>query len=513
MVDKLVSMVFAACNQGDWVRKTIPRAVESLGAARHEIIVVDDQSTDGCCKGLPRDVLIVRTKERLGVSRSRRLGVSMARGDVLLFSDPHCEYEGSLGTLTSNARNHPWIWQPNSKRTPDSRRIRSGGRWAISTRGLVVNGRYDGEVANTTLIDTVYAVRKDVYDRLGGWPELPGFWGYSEQGLSLAAWFGGVPVVVDTTMEIVHYDYHRKDEQGKGRFSYSVRPVDQAVNAHYTHALFFPITYPYYWKPMIDKHFAGQVEAGPITEALSSKRFKSQSSHVLKLGGESGRTEEQFFKQALGMEMPTATPVDNDFVRQQALRSKPGKYKGGTPERIQAAIDWFIRQIPGCLEGRAVIDLGTRDGYGAVYAIEKKARVAVGVEVVPEVAAYASERLKRPVVCGDMRSTPYPPSSWDCVWSIHSLEHVPDPEVAVAEMVRLCKPGGWILIVVPLEQTTEGNPYSVAHNTCWATSRDFNAWVLKQPGVDIDSVKSKEVRMGNSRTQRECRVAVKVLRK
>ncbi|CAH1118570.1 unnamed protein product [Phaedon cochleariae] len=66
-----------------------------------EIILVDDASTDENLKGLldhyvttrlaTQDIQVVRLPKRLGLIRARLQGARLAKGDVLIFLDAHCE--------------------------------------------------------------------------------------------------------------------------------------------------------------------------------------------------------------------------------------------------------------------------------------------------------------------------------------------------------------------------------------------------------------------------------------
>lgn len=49
---------------------------------------------------------------------------------------------------------------------------------------------------------------------------------------------------------------------------------------------------------------------------------------------------------------------------------------------------------------------------------------------------------------GDVCALPYPDDTFDLVMSAHLLEHLPDPRVALAEMVRVLKPGGRLVVSV-----------------------------------------------------------------
>ena len=51
-----------------------------------------------------------------------------------------------------------------------------------------------------------------------------------------------------------------------------------------------------------------------------------------------------------------------------------------------------------------------------------------------------------PVEKQDMRQLTYPDNSFDVVHCSNALDHCPDPMCAVTEMVRVCKPKGWIYL-------------------------------------------------------------------
>ena len=48
-----------------------------------------------------------------------------------------------------------------------------------------------------------------------------------------------------------------------------------------------------------------------------------------------------------------------------------------------------------------------------------------------------------------MRDLPFPDGEFDGAIAVHSIEHVPDPETALAEMARVLKPGGTAVFVTP----------------------------------------------------------------
>lgn len=57
----------------------------------------------------------------------------------------------------------------------------------------------------------------------------------------------------------------------------------------------------------------------------------------------------------------------------------------------------------------------------------------------------------------DIRDLKFPDDSFDCILCYHVLEHIDDDMLALAELRRVLRPGGWALIQVPIqvEKTVE----------------------------------------------------------
>jgi len=68
---------------------------------------------------------------------------------------------------------------------------------------------------------------------------------------------------------------------------------------------------------------------------------------------------------------------------------------------------------------------------------------AVGMDLSPEMLAAGRARN---VVTGDIRAMPFDSNCFDMVWCRLVLGHLPDPRFAYGEMVRVCRPGGYVFI-------------------------------------------------------------------
>jgi len=110
-----------------------------------------------------------------------------------------------------------------------------------------------------------------------------------------------------------------------------------------------------------------------------------------------------------------------------------------TWERHVAAYKAVAGLLP--LDG-PVLDVGC--GVGHSYHLLAP-RETIGVDVSPEALAGQQRRT----IVADMRELPLPGNSFGSFVSIQSIEHVPDPERALAEARRVLKAGGTAVFVTP----------------------------------------------------------------
>jgi ubiquinone/menaquinone biosynthesis C-methylase UbiE len=95
-----------------------------------------------------------------------------------------------------------------------------------------------------------------------------------------------------------------------------------------------------------------------------------------------------------------------------------------------------------------VLDAGT--GVGALaFAFAPLVREVVAVDLVPERLDVARERAPENVsfVEADATALPFELASFDLAATLRTLHHVPRPELAVAELARVTRPGGQVLVI------------------------------------------------------------------
>jgi SAM-dependent methyltransferase len=115
--------------------------------------------------------------------------------------------------------------------------------------------------------------------------------------------------------------------------------------------------------------------------------------------------------------------------------------EGGFNPTFQRHVAAYRLSAPLLPEGR-VLDVGCGTGHSFD---ELAPRETVGVDC--EASALAGQ--KRETHVADMRQLPFPDASFASVISVHSIEHVPDPDRALAEIARVLVPGARAVLVTP----------------------------------------------------------------
>ena len=63
-----------------------------------------------------------------------------------------------------------------------------------------------------------------------------------------------------------------------------------------------------------------------------------------------------------------------------------------------------------------------------------------------DIAASAVRYFHKPFVHGSATDLPFADNEFDAIWTVWTLEHVPNPERALQEMRRVVKPGGYLFL-------------------------------------------------------------------
>jgi SAM-dependent methyltransferase len=108
----------------------------------------------------------------------------------------------------------------------------------------------------------------------------------------------------------------------------------------------------------------------------------------------------------------------------------------------------LLQQVPYRRELR-VLEMSPRLGKGYQRAMRRR---------VDYIASDYDERWHRGKVKLNLQRLDLPNASVDVLLTAHVLEHVPDTDAALAELFRVLRPGGNLLLQVPLLQTVTAPP-------------------------------------------------------
>jgi len=89
------------------------------------------------------------------------------------------------------------------------------------------------------------------------------------------------------------------------------------------------------------------------------------------------------------------------------------------------------------LQDKKALDIGSGQGY-----LQDIVPDYTGLDITPTVARYYHKRY----VLGSATSMPFERDSFDTIWSIWVLEHVPNPEAALVEIRRVAKDGSVLFL-------------------------------------------------------------------
>lgn len=122
-------------------------------------------------------------------------------------------------------------------------------------------------------------------------------------------------------------------------------------------------------------------------------------------------------------------------------------------ERALEAMELVAASVPFSLEGRRVLEVGCGIGTSLLAGRGSGCRT-FGIEPGP--GAHAGRLLfleqeveSAPIARAVAESLPFPDCSFDVVCSFQVLEHTRSPRSALAESVRVLRPGGYLVHVFP----------------------------------------------------------------
>lgn len=119
---------------------------------------------------------------------------------------------------------------------------------------------------------------------------------------------------------------------------------------------------------------------------------------------------------------------DAEAVQPKAVAAADAADIRGTVSRLVTQYHW---------EHARVLEVGSGTGY-----LQDVVADYTGLDIAPSAASY----YHKPFVAGTATAMQFPDRSFDVLWSVWVLEHIPNPEAALREMRRVVKPGGYLYL-------------------------------------------------------------------
>jgi glycosyltransferase involved in cell wall biosynthesis len=174
---------------------------QTLDPTRWELVLVDDQSTDGTAEiadAHPRAV-VIRAPEHVGLPRGRNIGIAAARAEIIAFTDADC------------VPDETWL-ENGISRMPKGVDILAGGITIPAAAHATIAALVDSA---TYLDQERYTkrgfgaganlwVRRDVFERVGGFNELLEAYGGDEEELCQRAIRSDATFVYAPDVHVTH---------------------------------------------------------------------------------------------------------------------------------------------------------------------------------------------------------------------------------------------------------------------------------------------------------------------
>src|ERR1035441_9297 len=143
---------------------------------------------------------------------------------------------------------------------------------------------------------------------------------------------------------------------------------------------------------------------------------------------------------------------------------------------IASAVEAFARALP---DGARVLDAGSGEGqYRHHFARQRYC----GIDLAVGDAAWDYSQVD---ALADLMALPFRAGTFDAALHIVTIEHLPEPGRALAEMARTLATGGTLLIAAPHEWEVHQAPHDYFRYTRYGL-----AYVLEQAGFEVREMRA-----------------------
>ena len=277
-----ISVVITTHNEGHELLRTI-KSIQKNTQRLHEILVVDDGSSDGHCVGLEAlGIKVIRHDVREGVAISRHQATQMATGNVVAYIDAHQRVSRHcLDRLANVALEQLAVVSVDACNFSFLATIAHGADFRLCPQRGYFSARWRHErpatiVSRVTSLKApAYALPRSIYPRIH-WIESLRGWGGSEAAISLKSFFTG--------LDILHLQGPIAKHRFRRAFPYAISWDEVWRNqALIARICFDDHTWNEYWLPKVfEKHLSAltreELESnGVIGQHVAFQAVKSRS--------------------------------------------------------------------------------------------------------------------------------------------------------------------------------------------------------------------------------------------
>ncbi|WP_342545831.1 glycosyltransferase [Lysinibacillus sp. FSL K6-4013] len=209
-MEDLISIIFPVKNEGNNVLNTLNSLISTKTNRSYEVIIVDDNSEDGCCdflKDFKSTVPIKYIKANgIGSSQARNVGAEATKGKYLIFCDAHLFFEDywldkMIKPLENNLTNAVTpIISPH-----DNPKVKGYGQTLNMTNFRAKWNGVRTELSDTAILSGgCFAISREIFFAVGGFEKRFRVWGFEDIEFSIRMWLFGYKCSVEPSVQILH---------------------------------------------------------------------------------------------------------------------------------------------------------------------------------------------------------------------------------------------------------------------------------------------------------------------